>query len=204
KTLSLFIQTLFIGLIVGSVLFFFLYKMIHYPIASMNQQLNDALKNETSQIDVDYEFDILKELGANISSALSRQGSGGEDGGAMTFEADRYQEMNNVVQLIGFGALAINASDRTVTAVNEAFEEATRIHANDIISQPVGAITDQALKANLEDLIGRNEMAPDQIATDSIDFGGEDYQIALSSVQGSNGIAYFVCVLFPAGAEEGE
>ncbi|NQY99539.1 MAG: FHA domain-containing protein [Bdellovibrionales bacterium] len=205
KTLSLFIQTLFIALIVGSILFFFLYKMIHYPIASINRQLNDALKNETSQIEVDYEFDVLKELGNNISSALSRTGSsGGDGGGALTFEADRFQEMSNVVQLIGFGAIAINASDRTVTAVNEAFEEATRIHANDLMSQPVGTITDQALKANLEDLIGRNEMAPDQIATDQIDFGGDDYQIALSSVQGSQGIAYFVCVLFPAGAEEAE
>lgn len=205
KTLSLFIQTLFIALIVGSLLFFFLYKMIHYPIANINRQLNDALKNETSQIEVDYEFDILKELGANISSALSRQNSGSDAGaGAMTFEADRFQEMNNVVQLIGFGALAINAADRTVAAVNEAFEEATRIQANDLISQTVNAISDQALKANLEDLIGRNEMSPDQIATDNIDFGGEDYQIALSSVQGSQSIAYFVCVLFPAGAEGGE
>jgi pSer/pThr/pTyr-binding forkhead associated (FHA) protein len=205
KTLSLFIQTLFIALIIGSILFYFLYRMIHYPIANMNQQLNDALKNETSQIEVDYEFDVLKELGANISSALSRQGSGGSDGGgAITFEADRFQEMNNVVQLIGFGAIAINATDRTVAAVNEAFEEATRIHSADLMSQPLGAITDQALKANLEELIGRNEMAPDQIATDQIDFGGDDYQIALSSVQGSQGIAYFLCVLFPAGNEEAE
>lgn len=45
RTLSLFIQTLFIALLIGAVLFFFLYKIVERPIIALNEQLNIALKD---------------------------------------------------------------------------------------------------------------------------------------------------------------
>ena len=44
RTMSLFIQTLFIALIVGLLLFYFLYQVIDYPIRDLNDQLDTALK----------------------------------------------------------------------------------------------------------------------------------------------------------------
>jgi len=203
KTLSLFIQTLFIAILIGAILFFFLYNMILHPIVSLNQQLNDALKNDSSQIDVDYEFDALKELGSNISSALSRNQAGGSGNDSdLNFEADRFLEMQNLVELVGFGAFTVSASDQTVTAANAAFEDATRLAAHDFVSQTVAGITDQALKLSLEDLIERASGQPDQIHTNDLEFSGEPYQLAVHTIQGTSGIAYYLFVVFPGGQEE--
>lgn len=199
KTLSLFIQTLFISLIIGSLLFFFLYKMIEFPLKSMNFQLNEALKSGSSNIEVDYDFPVLENLASNISSALSRTGGSGDlDSGAMGgFEVDRTHEMSNLLEMIGFGAMAVNASDRTISAMNPLFEEKSRLNNNEHLYMPVSDIPDQALNLSLLDLLDRVEAQPDEIATNDLEFNGESFQIAAQGVQGSSSIAYFLIVLLP-------
>jgi hypothetical protein len=196
KTLSLFIQTLFISLIIGGILFFFLYKIIEYPLKSMNYQLNEALKNGTSHIQIDYDFPVLESLASNVSSALSRTGQNTADGMMQNFEADRTSEMNNMLELIGFGAMAIHGKDRTVAAVNPQFTEKSRLGQESIFTA-VSAISDQALKLSLLDLLDRVENQPDQIATNDLEFNGESFQLAAQAVQGTSGISYYLVVLLP-------
>lgn len=197
KTLSLFIQTLFISLIIGSILFFFLYKMIEYPLKSMNYQLNEALKNGTSNVDVDYDFPVLESLASNISSALSRSGSGLDTGNMGSFEADRTHEMNNLLQMIGFGAMAVTAQDKAIAAMNPLFEEKSRLNSNDNLYMPISDVPDQALNLSLMDLLERVENNPDEIATNDLEFNGESFQIAAQAVLGSSGISYFLIILLP-------
>ena len=71
---------------------FFLYKMIEYPLKSMNYQLNEALKAGTSNIEVDYDFPVLENLASNISSSLSRSGNDQAPGVMGGFEPDRTLE----------------------------------------------------------------------------------------------------------------
>ncbi|MCB0406623.1 MAG: FHA domain-containing protein [Bdellovibrionales bacterium] len=197
KTLSLFIQTLFIGLLIGGILFFFLYKMIEYPLKSMNLQLNDALKSGGSHITIDYDFPVLQNLASNISSALTRTSDSGSSNAMTSFEPDRTHEMNNLVELIGFGSLTINGNDRTISAMNAVFQEKSHMNLQDSLYMSVNEIPDQALKLSLIDLLERVDAEPDQIITNELEFNGESYQLAAQAVQGSQGISYYVIVLLP-------
>ncbi len=197
KTLSLFIQTLFISLIIGSILFFFLYKMIEYPLKSINYQLNTALKSGTSNIEVDYEFPVLESLASNISSALSRSGNSQESESMTNFEADRTHEMSNLLEMIGFGAMTVLATDRTIAAMNPIFEEKSRLNSNENLYMSVSDIPDQALNLSLLDLIERVESRQDEIATNDLEFNGESFQVAAQAILGSSGISYFLIVLLP-------
>lgn len=205
KTLSLFIQTLCIALLIGGILFFFLYKMIEFPIRSINAQLNEALKNGTDQVQVTYQFDALREMASNISSALSRTGSDSNGlASSVPFEVDRTYEMQNIVELVGFGAIAINALDRMISAINPTFEELTRLPLADALNTSIDNISDQALKLSIVDLIERLEQTPDQVIYNELEFNGDNYQLAAQTVQGASTIAYFLVVLLPADTGGGD
>ena len=56
QTISLIVQSLFISIILGSIMFFFMYKMAAHPFESINEQLNQALKDDTKSVSVLYQF----------------------------------------------------------------------------------------------------------------------------------------------------
>ncbi|MCB0365705.1 MAG: FHA domain-containing protein [Bdellovibrionaceae bacterium] len=196
RTLSLFIQTFFIALIVGSILFFFLYKAIEFPIRSLNVQLDRALKENRDDLKTSYLFPPLQKLVSNINSALSRMG-GDDMGGGRAMEYDRSSELSNLVQLVGFGCMGITAHDNTIQAVNPEFESRTGMHSQDLVFQTVDKINDQALRLNIADLIERCTQTPYQIATNSLEISGETYEIAAQAVHGSENVSYFLITLLP-------
>jgi hypothetical protein len=196
RTLSLFIQTFFIALVVGSLLFFFLYKTIEFPLHSLNSQIDRALKENRDDLKTSYQFPVLQKLVSNINSALSRMGSG--DGGeGRVVEHDRSSELSNLVQLVGFGCMGITAHDNMIQAVNPEFESRTGMHAQDLVFQTIDKINDQALRLNVADLLQRCSQAPHQIATNNLEIGGEIYEVAAQAVHGSQSIAYFLITLLP-------
>ncbi len=198
KTLSLFVQTLFMALLVGSILFFFMYKMIDFPFRSLNNQLDSALKEGRDDLKIPYLFPSLQLLISNINSALSRALSGGGDGNAMhVIEHDRNQEMSHVVDLIGFPAMAIFGQDETIAYVNAAFGDRTGLNPDDLMNASIQKITDQALKLSVADLLLRSKESPELLLTNDLEFSGEKYQVAIQAVYGSNTIAYYIVVLLP-------
>ena len=197
RTLSLFIQTFAIALIIGSILFFFMYKIIEFPIVRLNSQLDTALREGQSDVQTTYQFPALVNLVSNINSALSRVGAAASSGGSPQHERDRHSEMTNIVELMGFGALAVSGHDLTITAVNPAFEQRTGTSASTLVHNTVDKITDQALKLSLQDLIERLNTSPDQMATNDLEFSGQNFQIAGQAVFGNQRVAYFLFVLLP-------
>ncbi|MCB0412274.1 MAG: hypothetical protein KDD22_07095, partial [Bdellovibrionales bacterium] len=203
KTLSLFIQTLFIALIVGMILFFFIYKMIEYPLKTLNSQLDTALREGQQDVITTYDFPALQSLTSNINSALSRVGQ--EDASHVpVYEQDRNQELAHLVDLIGFPALALLAEGELIAHVNPGFEDRTGLTASTLMHQNLSAITDQALKLSVQDLLERAKLDPSQLHSNEIEFSGESYQVALQAVMGSQKVAYFVVVLLPMDAGGGE
>ncbi len=196
KILSLFIKTLLIALILGTILFFFLYKLIEYPILSLNEQVDAALKEGRDNVHVPFQFPALEKLVSNIGSALARV-QPENSGAAPIVESDRRFEMSNLIELIGYGAIAIHAEDLSIYAVNSAFEERTGIRSENIINLHVESVSDQSLKLSLVDLIQRSKQSPDQILTNELEFSGQNFQIAIQAVSGSNRISYFIVVLAP-------
>ncbi len=202
RVLSLFITTLFISLILGFILFYFLYKSIEYPIRSINRQLDTALKDGLDTINVTYQFPAIQLLASNISSALNRILTGGEGGGNRVMEHDRNREVQNLVELIGFAAIGVRAADLSIAAVNQTAEARLGMPAAQLTTINVNEISDQALKLSIKDLIERVDQNPDDLASNELEFSGLNFQIVAQSVFGTGKIAYYLIVLLPT--QEGE
>lgn len=199
KTISLFVITLFIATLLGGLLFFFVYKLIEYPLMSLNLQLDSALREGRDNLKVTFLFPALSKLAGNINSALSRTAAGGSEVISSAIEYDRRLEMENLAEMTGFPSMVISAHDRVIATVNAAFEERTRLSKAQLLNQNVAAITDQALKLSLQDLMDRLQSNPDQLATNDLEFGGQGYQLIAQAIYGSAKIAYFMVILVPSG-----
>ncbi len=199
QVLSLFVTTLFIAMLLGFVLFYFLYKIIEHPIQSLNEQLDSALKDGHETVSVTYLFPAIQLLTSNISSTLSRALNGGDQAGpTRIMEHDRNREITNLVEVVGFAAVAIRAGDLSIGAVNQAFEARLNVSFAQMTTQTVADLNDQALKLSIMDLIERLNANPDDLATNELDFSGTRSQIVAQAIFGSAKIAYYLVVLLPA------
>lgn len=202
KTISLFVITLFIASILGALLFFFLYKLIEYPLKSLNMQLDTALREGRDDLKVTYDFEPLLKLTNNINSALTRVLTGAPAANQpRAIEHDRRLEMQNLVEMVGFAAMAVTAHDRSVAQVNQGFESRTRLDSSRLLNQPVTNISDQSLKLSLLDLMDRLDQNPDQLVSNDLEFGGENFQLIAQGVFGTSRLAYYLIILVPAGGE---
>lgn len=192
RTLSLFVQTLSLSLIVALILYFFVSRLISYPLRVLNRQVDLFLRTGNSQLETKLKFPILVKLYSNLNSALNRQNStqGESDN---NYEYDRSLEMQNIVEMIGYASVVIRASDQVIMAHNQKFEEVTGLI--DIDGTPVHMITDQSFKKNLESLIEKIKLKPDAVAEDELAFSGDAHKIALQAIYGSKDVSYYVVSL---------
>ena len=197
KTFSLFVQTLVIALLIGAIVFFFLYKIILYPITHLNSQVSRSLRDGHSDLAMDYDFPELQELIQNLQSALARSSGGNSFSEQGQYEHERGAEASGVLQLIGFPAIAVNAQSMQVTAVNDHFQgqigKTTNwqdIHLNDVL--------DQALRLNISDIVERCKAQPNQLAQDDLEIDGVTYEINGQAVFGSSDVNYIVVTFTPS------
>lgn len=203
QVLSLFITTLFISLVIGSVLFFFLYKLFEYPFVSLNRQIDTALKEGHDQVQIRYQFAPLQKLVSNLGSALSRVAPEQSFAQSMGFQVDRGREIENLVQLVGYPALGVSALDLSIVAANDSVEERTGIPISSLLGVTVNDLTDQALKLSLKDLIERVDLNPQDMPHNNLEFGGINYQLIAQGIAGSEGIASYLIILAPADEGDG-
>lgn len=202
KTISLFVITLFIAAILGTILFYFLYNLIAHPLSSLNEQLSRALREGRDDVKTTFLFEPLRQLTSNINSALTRALSGGGDSPApMTFEHDRRLEMSNIVEMVGFAGLVVSAVDRSIVSVNQAFEQRTRLNSADLVNLPIQQVSDQALRLSLVDLLDRLDQNPDQLVNNELEFGGVQHQLIAQAIFGSSKVAYYLIIAVPSGGE---
>ncbi len=197
ETLSLFVQTLAISLLAGFVLFFFLYKIVEHPIESASLQLDDALREGRDDLKTDYHFPALERLLSNVNSALSRIGQS-DSPGPVGLVTNRDHEARNLVSMISMAAITVNAIDDRVIATNGAFDQLVGGGIN-LVGQPLTSIPDMSLQQNLMDLLPQMRGAAGQIATSTIPFSGQSYEICGQVVMGASEPAYFVFTLGQGG-----
>ena len=196
-TLSMFIQTLSLSILAALILYFFVSRLISYPLRVLNRQLDIYLRNSDAEIKTSLKFPILQKVYSNLNSALNRVHSSSKE--TENHEYDRTLEMQNIVELIGFPALSIRASDETIAAFNPGFEEKTGLI--DIQEQSILKITDQSLRLCLEDLLERIKSTPDEVVTNELEFSGDPYEVAIQAIHGSKDIAYYIVSLIPTEVE---
>ena len=206
QVVSILVQVLIFSILIGLILFFFLISLIEFPIKSINRQLGRALKDEQSiSISVNYQSQILAELCSHINSALNQislnkmlnQKKDEDEGG----EINRQNEMNNLVEVIGFPSMSVNMDEEIVASLNSNFTD--QIGFSEILHQPLSAISDSNLKEHLLNLIEQGKNNPQEIAFGEISLNQMDLQSTCLFVMGKNSPAYAIVTFMPLEAGEG-
>ena len=201
QTISLIVQSLFISIILGSIMFFFMYKMAAHPFESINEQLNQALKDDTKSVSVLYQFPVLNSLCSNINNLLERINSAQDQGSSLSNQIDRQHEMNNLVEMVGFACLCIRMDLSSIVSLNSHFEEQTGLSAHHLLHKPIDQIDDNSLKLQLETAIQHITQDPSQIYSDSLECNGSPFQITAQGVFGTESIAYILVAFIPESEE---
>lgn len=188
STVYVFAYILIIAFFIGLIVFYFLSRLVTHPLEQANEQLDQALRGQRTNIESPYEFPALKQLLVNVNSALSRMSSG--DINSSQRPVDRSQELLSLVRITKDGALALDPMGQFIS-VNPAFEDITGMRQMTLQGLGLDMIQDQALKLNLEDLFNQAKMAPGQIATSELDIGGHPYEIDAISIGEGSGIYIF-------------
>jgi hypothetical protein len=194
QTVSLFVQTFTISLIIGAILFFFLYKLVEHPIFILNARLDDALREGRDDIKTDYHFPLLEQLASNINSALSRIGRQDGQGHAQGHFVNRDLEAGNLVRMLPTPALALNAIDERIITTNQEFDRLVGGGLN-LQGRPLTDIPDIALQQNLGELIHRMRTHSGEIAISEIPFPDARYEVLGQSVMGTSEPAYYLIAL---------
>lgn len=197
-TVEIFIINLMIAMIVGFFLYIFLFKLFEFPFVSLNRQLDTALKDGTSNIQLAFQLEPLQKLCSNINSALSRSSNSpvANVGGVFI---DRTREAENIIEAVPGASLAIDGVNETLICANRHFERLTGSNAAALRRQPLSAIIDSALRQNLEDLIRQFKTDNNSVPTSSLDFGGQTHELRLNAVMDKDGAAYYIITISPAG-----
>ncbi|MGZ3742239.1 MAG: FHA domain-containing protein [Pseudobdellovibrionaceae bacterium] len=199
--LSLFFQTLLLACLVGLLLYYFMYRLIEYPIVSLNNQLDIALRDKRDSTDVDFQFPALQSLVGNINSLLSRYIHGEHNEGPGNI-ISRDAEAENIVQLMGYPTIAVSGEERII-CVNGNFEQIAHATGSQLNHQTLSAIPDAALQQNLLFLIQKSREFPGTIHSDQLEFSGHNCRIHCQAMGVENGtIAYFVICITPLEGSE--
>lgn len=201
QTISLIVQSLFISMILGSLMFFFMYKMIVHPFESINEQLNQALKDDTKSVSVLYQFPALNSLCSNINNVLERVNSAQDQNNSLSNQIDRQHEMNNLVEMVGFACLCIRMDLSSIVSLNSHFEEQTGLSANHLLHTQIDQIDDNSLKLQLEAAIQQITQDPSQIYSDSLECNSTSFQITAQGVFGVESVAYILVAFIPESEE---
>ena len=205
KVASLLIQNLLIASLIGLLLYFFLIKLIEFPIQSINRQFSKALKDDKApSIFVRYESQILQDLCGHVNSALNQislnrllnSKKEEEESG----EINRQNEMSNLVEIVGFPAIGINMEDKSIASLNSNFSD--QLGFSEILHQNVSEVSNGQLRDHLLFLLEQGQSNPEEIAFGEIELSQMKLQSTCQFVMGKKTPAYAIITFMSSESEE--
>lgn len=192
RTLSLMIQILLITLLAGAALYFFLYKVITKPIYDLNEEMNNALKEGTNNIELKTPTPIFQQLVSNINSALSRMSS--EDLSEMQVGVgDKSMEASEIVEMFPIAAIAISPENEMIIAHNNLLTGHPLFDDENIKDKYLDDLTDPSLVENIKDLLQKAVDNPNQKHTNNLPSGsGIQFEVSIKSIQELGSISYYL------------
>lgn len=203
KTISLFVQMLSIAAALGSILFFVLYKLVEYPYYKLTKSVDEAMRENKEQIQIDIQLPAMRSLVTNINNILTRlqNPASGSDSGASA--GSKNVEYFNLLNLIGFPALMIS-QDGYIKKANASFEAVTNIQAAHIENQKVEMLPDQAMQKNIIELMQTATGNVNSTAVDRLEIAGHLFRLSCQAVTTSSGdVDCFFLTISPAEGAEG-
>lgn len=193
RAFSLFIQMLIIASIVGYILFFFIFKLIEYPIHRIHDEIDHSLKENSDHLSIAIKLPALQELLVTLNSLLTRALNPQSFSQSVTINRDL--EMQNICQMIGYPSCVINRQG-AILSINEGFESLTNMNRVQMVGQNYSQIPDQALQKNFADLMSKAQAQPHTIFTDQLEMNG--HQLSIHCHAGQE-LEYYVFTLTPEG-----
>lgn len=192
--ISLFMQNLIIAVLIGSVLYFLLYKLIEFPIASLNRQLDLAMREKNEHIENTFLLPPLQSLSNNISSLMTRYLHG--DHKSTGFVKNKDFEASMLIQHFRDPAFAVTPA-RKILNLNSNFESLSQNTMENLMHQGVDAIVDAALKINIDNLIQKATQIPNQIHQEELEMGSGIIIIRCHAVTENEQPNYFLFSIIP-------
>jgi hypothetical protein len=186
RMISLFMQTLVIASLLGLFLYFIFARLVQYPMAALNRQIDQALREKTDRTEVLFDYPEFQKVVANVNLILNRMWNGVSDTDTVKPQQSRDLEYTNMVDILNQPAIVISNLG-IVIAANEQFETLAQMSKADLIQQNYNVITDPALMKNIEALIARSQASPTEKHTDQIPFSQFECIISIQANLGING-----------------
>jgi transcriptional regulator with PAS, ATPase and Fis domain len=185
RVISLFMQTLVIASILGSILYFIFSRLIQYPILSLNKQIDVALREKTDRAEVFIDYPVFQQLVANVNLMLNRLAHSSDGMETTKPKQNRDIEFANMVDMLNQPGLVISQQN-AIIAVNHQFEQLSQMSKETLLYQNYNTITDAALMQNIEALIVRAASSPYEKHFDRIPFSQFECEISIQACLGGD------------------
>ena len=201
KVLSLVVQTFLIAFMIALVLYYFLIHLIEFPIRSVNHQLEKALKDDKApSVSLNYQSQVLLDLCSHINSALNQISLNkmlkSQENKDQALPVNRQNEMNNLVEVIGFPSLAVNIKEGTTASLNSSWTD--QIGFAEILHQPLSDISNSTLRDHLLNLIEQGQSQPEEIVFGELSLNQMNLQSACQFIKDQDSPAYAIITFMPA------
>lgn len=197
RAISLFMQILVLAAVIGSILLFFLIKLVEKPVKELNENLDNAMRERRDNITMPYLYPDLQALIGNVNSLLSRAIHSDPAGAPAQSSTDRHPEAQSLVAVSGIPAIAIGA-DEMVWSMNESF---VKLIGHDVTGNSYKAIPDIALQQNLESLIQKCQQNPYSTYVDDLEFSGHPCKIQIMAFHNQGHSDYYFVTVKPSGGD---
>lgn len=195
RVISLFMQTLVIAAILGSILYFIFSRLIQYPISTLNKQIDIALREKTDRTEVFVDYPVFQQLVANVNLMLNRLAHSSDGMDASKPKQNRDIEFINMVEMLNQPGLVVSQQNMVV-AVNHQFEQLSQMSKDMLLNQHYNTITDAALMQNIEALMSRALSSPYEKHFDRIPFSQFECEISIQAcLDGAGQLEYYFIVL---------
>lgn len=201
RTISLFMQSLLIATLIGLILYFFMIRLIEFPLNSLNAQIDTALKEKKEQTELKYLSVPLQKLVSNVNTLLSRAMSARDK--EFTPVANKDLEFSIMSQSIT-QPLVFLSVDGKIVAANKNFEQLTMLSVENILGQHYQAIMDTNLYQSIHHLSDKAKDIPAALHSETMEVNQIKCMINCQALLNENSeVAYFMISFSPL-ADENE
>lgn len=201
RAFSLFIQVFILAIVAGGFLYFFLLKLIQYPLIRLHELLDMAIRDGTDQIQIEYKFAAMQNLMTSINSLLSRIVAGGTPSHVTSGKGARDAEVESLLSMINNPTILFNEKFEVKNA-NELFARAgdypdlSRLRVlSDFPEEEVRNTFDFLMKESAKNMSGP--------AQSRLDLASVPYMATCQPLANAQGeIEYYLVVLSPLQAGE--
>lgn len=204
RTLSLFIQIFLIASIIGAIVYFVQYRLIIHPLGKLNKEIDRALSEGTSNVQVPFRLQVLQDLISNINSALSRISNEFAGTDQQAANADKSVEAAELVRMFPIPAFAIDPVSSRFIAVNSALEAHPLFEGGKVVDMNIDELIDKSLYESLKDLVAICVSTPNNRHSHVLPAtGNESYEIMVKAIISGNKPAYLLFTIMQVIEEAG-